>query len=144
MTMKVQVMPVMSDFQLLVVLLTRHFKERGATPDEITSVTLSQTVARMPQARRLLEKMGLQWHWPLEEQERLAKVVRYNVSFWQKRIYVYTDVVVVEADRMCQHKNPFYCLLCQNDPEETDGTLDLMEPDDLNDDTQPWHLGDPP
>ena len=94
--MNIRRLPRLNPFQRLVITVCSVLRLRGY---DSTMVTLDEVVricSTVPRAKKFLIQHGSEWHWPREEQERLFEVVKFNMAFFEQRIFVFGELMDIE------------------------------------------------
>lgn len=113
--MRVRLKAQFTDFQRLVVGICEEYRRRGMDSRDATTLATVRMVSITPELRRLKDKAGWQYEWPVSDQERVAELVRQNLWFREKNVYVFlgTGDLEIEMRRApCPHGRDFYCAEC--------------------------------
>lgn len=94
--MEVRRLPKLNPFQRLVITVCSVLRLKGFDSSMVAIDDVVRICSTVPAAKKHLIRRGHEWHWPREEQERLFNVVKFNMAFFEQRIYVFNDVMDIE------------------------------------------------
>lgn len=109
--MKLQITEKWNYFQRLILLTVEELRRRGYDVHGATTERVVRIMSTHPPLRLLMDKNGYEWSLPPEEAERVAALVRANMSFKDFRTY-YCGGFLFFKDDQCEHGNHVHCEQC--------------------------------
>lgn len=104
----------MNPFQKMIYALTRYLRSMGYDSDGASMDRVARGMSVVPGIRSLANEQGYEWTLPQEELIRITEVVRQNMTFQERPMYIYNDLQTIEVE-VCQHGKLLRCDTCRQE-----------------------------